>query len=104
MGWGRLNAWSRARAERAWNMKLMSVTPEVFQLEMSALKSYKPKKSPLMSETAETSQSVMGPYVAMAEVAFALYAWTAVFRKPRGAFGQSGIWLQDCHSTEADIV
>ena len=32
----------RARAQRTRNMWLMSVTPEVFQLEMSALKFPKP--------------------------------------------------------------
>jgi len=34
-----------------------------------------------MSVTAETSQSAMGPYVAMAAIGLALYAWTAVFRE-----------------------
>ena len=34
-----------------------------------------------MSVTAETSQLAMGPYVAMAAVGLALYAWTAVFRE-----------------------
>ena len=34
-----------------------------------------------MSVTAETSQSAMRPYVAMAAVELALYAWTAVFRE-----------------------
>ena len=34
----------RARAERTRNMKLMSVTLEVSQLEMSALKFFKPLK------------------------------------------------------------
>ena len=34
-----------------------------------------------MSVTAETSQSAMGPYVAMAVVGLALNAWTAVIRE-----------------------
>jgi len=34
-----------------------------------------------MSVMAETHQSAMGPYVAMAAVGLALYAWTAVFRE-----------------------
>ena len=40
-------------------MKLMSVTLEVFQLDMSALKALLPLKSPLMSVTLETSQWAM---------------------------------------------
>ena len=34
-----------------------------------------------MSVMAETSQSAMGPYVAVATVGLALNAWTAVFRE-----------------------
>ena len=34
-----------------------------------------------MSVMAETSQSAMGPYVAMAAAGSALYAWTAVCRE-----------------------
>ena len=34
-----------------------------------------------MSVMAETSQLAMGPYVAMAAVGSALYAWTAVCRE-----------------------
>ena len=34
-----------------------------------------------MSVMAETSQSAMRPYVAVAAVGFALYAWTAAFRE-----------------------
>ena len=34
-----------------------------------------------MSVMAETSQLAIGPYVAMAAVGSALYAWTAVFRE-----------------------
>ena len=33
-----------------------------------------------MSVMAETSQSAMGPYVAIAAVGLVLYAWTAIFR------------------------
>ena len=77
-------------------MRSMVVTPEVFQLETSALKFCMPEKSSLMSETAETSQSVMGPpYCAMAKAAFALYIWTATFRdavvvKVKGRGGSAG--------------
>ena len=59
----------------------MRVTPEVSQLEMSALKFFRSLKSPLMSVTAETSQLAMGPYVAVAAVGSALNASTAVFRE-----------------------
>ena len=43
----------------------------------------------------ETSQSAMRPYVAMAAVGLALYAWTAVFRaavllKAKGGGGGEG--------------
>ena len=34
-----------------------------------------------MSVMAETSQTAMGPYFAIASVGLALYAWTAVFRE-----------------------
>ena len=71
---------ARACAERTQNMLLMSVTPEVSQLETSTLKFRKLKKSRLMSETPETSQSAKGPYVAMAASAFSVKARTAAFR------------------------
>ena len=84
----------RLGPQRTWNMPCMSVTPEVFQLEMSASKNCKPWKRSLMSEMAETSQSAMGPYLAIAysaviivpylAIAYAwssLYDWTAVFRE-----------------------
>ena len=58
----------------------MSVTPEVFQLETSALKFCMLRKSSLMSETPETSQSATGPCVAMAASAFSVKAMTAAFR------------------------
>ena len=48
------------------------VTLEVSHLEMSALKFIKLKKSWSMSVMAETSQSAMGPYVAMAAAGLAL--------------------------------
>ena len=67
--WSTLNIWR------------MFVTPEVFQLEMSASKFSKLKKSPLISVMAETSQLAMGPYSAVAAVGLVLYAWTAVFRE-----------------------
>ena len=59
----------------------MSVTPEVSQLEISALKFFNLLKSPFMSVMPETSQPAMGPYVAMAAVGLALNAWTAVSRE-----------------------
>ena len=75
-GWG-----GRARPERTWNMRRMVVTLEVSQLEMSALKLFKSRKSWSMSVMAETHQSAMGPYVAVAAVGSALNASTAVFRE-----------------------
>ena len=51
-----------------------------------------------MSKTAETSHSAMGPYVATADSASSLYAWTAVFRgavlvkMPGGDGGLGGGW------------
>ena len=61
-----------ARAERTANMESMLVTPEVFQLEMSVLKLLRPWKRELMSVMNETSQSAMGPYVAMADATSSL--------------------------------
>ena len=71
----------RARAERTWNILYMVVTLEVSQLDMSALNWYKALKSWLMSVTAETPQLEMGPYVAVAVAALALYSWAAVRRE-----------------------
>ena len=62
-------------------MPCMVVTLEVSQPEMSALKFVKSRKRELMSVMAETSQSAMGPYVAVAAVGLALNAWTAVRRE-----------------------
>ena len=59
----------------------MVVTLDVSQLEMSALKFRKLEKRDFMSVMAETSQSAMGPYVAMAAVGLVSYAWTAVRRE-----------------------
>ena len=58
-------------------MAFMLVALDVSQLEMPSLKFFKPLKRSLMSVMAETSQSAMGPYVAIAAVESALYAWTA---------------------------
>ena len=58
----------------------MSVTLDVSQLDISALKRPMPEKSPFMLVTAETPQLEMGPYVAVAEAASALYSRAAVFR------------------------
>ena len=70
----------RARAERTMNMDCMVVTLEVSQFDMSALKFFKLVKRKLMSVMAETSQPAMAPYVAMAAVGLASYAWTAARR------------------------
>ena len=59
----------------------MSVTLEVSQLDMSALNWFKFWKSWFMSVTAETPQLEMGPYVAVAVAALALYSWAAVRRE-----------------------
>ena len=75
----KLSGWLNAEAPQ--NIWYMLVTPEVSQLEMSALKSFKSSKRELMSVTAETSQSAMRPYVAMAAAGSVLYAWTAIFRE-----------------------
>ena len=67
-------------------MSRMSVTRDVSQPEMSALKLRKPEKSWLMSVTPETHQQpAMAPYFAMAEAAFELYSVTAVFREALSA-------------------
>ena len=62
----------RARADRTENIDAMSVTLDVSQLEISALKLLMPEKRWLMLVTAETPQLEMGPYVAVAEAASAL--------------------------------
>ena len=61
----RLKAWGAqsTRAEHTWNMSLMVVTPEVSQLDTSALKFRKLWKRELMSVMADTHQSAMGPYL-----------------------------------------
>jgi hypothetical protein len=59
----------------------MSVTLEVSQLEMSALKFLNFWKSWVISVMDETSQSAMGPYLVVAAVGFASYARTAVCRE-----------------------
>ena len=74
------NCERRAREELTSNIASMFVTPEVLQLDMSALKFPKSLKSPLMSVMEETSQVSMGPYVAMAQAGLALYSPTAVLR------------------------
>jgi hypothetical protein len=59
-------------------MAPMTVTLEVSQLEMSALKSSRPLKRSFMSVMPETSHPAMGPYVASAVSASVLKAATAV--------------------------
>ena len=68
----------RAPAERTLNMPCMVVTPDVSQLDMSALNWVKALKRLDMSVTAETPQLEMGPYVAVAAGALALYSWAAI--------------------------
>ena len=53
-------------------MDSMSVTLDVSQLDMSALKLLMPEKSSFMLVIAETPQLEIGPYVAVAEAASAL--------------------------------
>ena len=62
-------------------MELMSVTAEVFQLEMSSLIPPKPWKSPLMFVIDETTQLEMGPYFRVVDAMLLLNSWTAVFRE-----------------------
>ena len=67
-----VEAEGRARAERTENIHAMSVTLDVSQLDMSALKLPMPEKRLFMLVTAETPQLEIGPYVAVAEAASAL--------------------------------
>ena len=59
----------------------MVATLEVSQLETSASKFFKLKKSPLMSVMAETSQSAMGPHFAVAAVGLASNSRTESIRE-----------------------
>ena len=86
----------RAWEERTQNISLMSVTLEVSQLDVSALILLNVLKSPLMSVMPETSQSAMGPYVAVAVASSELYASAAALRSaslvnmPGGEGGAGG--------------
>ena len=73
----------RGEGQRTGNMRVMSVTREVSQPEMSALKLRRPSrlKSSLMSVTPETSQHSMAPYFAVVEAAFEEYSSTAFVRE-----------------------
>ena len=75
----RLSGWLNARASR--NIWCMFVTLEVSQLDMSALKFRKLWKSRSMSVMDETSQVLMGPYIAVADAGLAMNARTAFFRE-----------------------
>ena len=75
----RLSGWLKACAPE--NILYMVVTLEVSQLEMSALKFPKFKKSQFMSMIIETSQPAMEPYVSVAAPGLVLYACTAVCRE-----------------------
>jgi len=80
----------------------MSVTLEVSQLEMSALNFVKPRKRELMSVMAETSQSAMGPHVAVAAVGLAMNSWTAVCREAlvvKTQDDEDGMQLPGAHSS-----
>jgi hypothetical protein len=90
---------ARARAERTSNILYMVVTPDVSQPEMSALKFFKFWKSQLMSVMAETHQSAMGPYVAMAKAAFESNSVTAVFRE--ALFVK--VWVQAPVGSEGEV-
>ena len=80
-------------------MWLMVVTPDVSQLEMSALKLCKFRKRELMSVMAETHQSAMEPYVAMAKAAFELNSVTAVFREALLV----KVWVQAPVGSEGEV-
>ena len=68
-GEARIQVGAEARTEHTLNMAFMVMTPEVFQPEMFALKYAMSMKSSDMSVMAETPQSAMGPYCAMAKIA-----------------------------------
>merc|ERR1719424_2342665 len=72
----RFSGWLNADA--SLNIFSMVVTPEVSQLEMSALKLPRSKKSSLMSVMPETFQLSMEPYVSSASPTLVLYKSTAV--------------------------
>jgi hypothetical protein len=74
-------AGSTALEQRTLNMRFMSVTREVSQSEMSALKLPLSWKSSLMSVTPETHQPAMAPYFISAASAFESYSPTAVCRE-----------------------
>ncbi len=63
---------------RTPNMLLMSVTPDVFQSDMSTLMFVNSLKSPFMLVMAETSQSAIASYIVVAVVALASYSTSAV--------------------------
>ena len=86
--WAQVGA--EARTEHTSNMALMSVTPEVSQLEMSALKDVLSLKSSNMLVMAETSQWAMGPYFAMAEAALLVNSSRASSRAFRLAKAYGG--------------
>ena len=81
---------------------LIAVRPhtERVQPEMSALKFVKKRKRKLMSVMAETHQSAMGPYFAMAEAAFELNSVTAVFRE--ALLGKVST-MQACVGSEGEV-
>jgi len=66
-------------------MLFISVTLEVSQPEMSALKFCMLWKRKLMSVTPETHQPAMAPYFAMAEAGFELYSVAAAFKEALSA-------------------
>ena len=70
-GWEAGGGKRRRCKQRTLNISYMFVTLEVSQLETSASKFFKSLKRSLMSVMAETHQSAMGPYVAVAAAGFA---------------------------------
>ena len=66
-------------------MASMSVTLEVSQPEMSALKLFRLRKRLLMSVTPETHQLAIAPYFAVAAAAFELYSVAAFCREALSA-------------------
>ena len=86
--WAQVGA--EARTEHTSNMAPMLVTPEVSQLEMSALKDVLSLKSSNMLVMAETSQWAMGPYFAMAEAALSVNSSRASSRAFRLAKAYGG--------------
>ena len=70
--------WRFGARVRTSNIRVMLVTPEVSQLEMSSLMLPRSRKSWLMSVIPETSKSAMGPYWSPAPNGLESHATSAV--------------------------